>query len=142
MKSLAIINDRIQESLPVESTGTANISGTNITCGIVDVPRPHFDAKQEYNKDHVLVEVTAFSCNYRDKGLILKSAKKMGGDFGKILFRFLSSVLILSVKSECAEKALKIFKRETESFQTVPTLSNPQKISRQALSLTKLQKNG
>ena len=48
MKSLAIINDRIQESLPVESTGTANISGTNITCGIVDVPRPHFDAKQEY----------------------------------------------------------------------------------------------
>lgn len=81
MKSLAIINDRIQESLPVESTGTANISGTNITCGIVDVPRPHFDAKQEYNKDHVLVEVTAFSCNYRDKGLIIKSAKKMGGDF-------------------------------------------------------------
>lgn len=41
------------------------------------MPQPSFNSENDANKDYVLVRVNAFSCNYRDKAIILKSALKM-----------------------------------------------------------------
>lgn len=77
MKSLAIINTRMITTDIAEYLSPVTISGNKIQCGLVDVPEPNFDCENEVNKDYVLVKVSAFSCNYRDKAIILKSALKM-----------------------------------------------------------------
>lgn len=47
------------------------IEGYPVRCGFVTVPDPAFEPDGQH-RAHVLVEVRAFSCNYRDKALILR----------------------------------------------------------------------
>ena len=82
MKALALINNNFSDIPGIETLGNVNVAGIDVNCGLIDVPRPHFDPQHKQNDGYVLVKVTAFSCNYRDKGLILKSVQKMTGDFG------------------------------------------------------------
>ncbi|WKB34675.1 alcohol dehydrogenase catalytic domain-containing protein [Terrilactibacillus sp. S3-3] len=46
---------------------------------MIDIQKPHFNADHAANRDFVLVKVDAFSCNYRDKAIILKAALRMSG---------------------------------------------------------------
>lgn len=39
--------------------------------GVSNIAKPSFDPQSERDRDFVLVRVSAFSCNYRDKGLLL-----------------------------------------------------------------------
>lgn len=80
MQSLALINDSISKLPIVKNLGSLMISNVELKCGLVEVPKPNFDAEHGINSDYVLVKVLAFSCNYRDKALILKSSQKMSGD--------------------------------------------------------------
>jgi Alcohol dehydrogenase GroES-like domain len=47
------------------------IEGYPVRCGFVSVPEPVFEPDGQHRSD-VLVDVRAFSCNYRDKALILR----------------------------------------------------------------------
>jgi NADPH:quinone reductase-like Zn-dependent oxidoreductase len=51
-----------------------DIEGVTVRCGLVQTPDLEFDRHASQNHDKVLVKVTAFSCNYRDKSLILQMA--------------------------------------------------------------------
>ena len=77
MESLAIINTDLVPDEYIRNKEILTISDTKMTCGIVTVQKPSFDYKNSRNDDFVLVHVDAFSCNYRDKAIIVKSAIKM-----------------------------------------------------------------
>jgi NADPH:quinone reductase-like Zn-dependent oxidoreductase len=47
------------------------LDGYPVRCGFVSVPEPAFEPEGEH-ASHVLMDVRAFSCNYRDKALILR----------------------------------------------------------------------
>lgn len=47
------------------------LEGYPVRCGFVTVAEPAFEPDGQH-KSHVLVDVRAFSCNYRDKALILR----------------------------------------------------------------------
>lgn len=44
--------------------------------GVLETKEPAFDGNTPAHADKVLVRITAFSCNYRDKSLMLKMATK------------------------------------------------------------------
>jgi|GEM_PF-2956777 hypothetical protein len=77
MKALAIINTELLPEESIRNKETIDILGTSVTTGVVDITRPNFDVKNPQNDDFVLVRVDAFSCNYRDKALIVKAAINM-----------------------------------------------------------------
>lgn len=77
MKALAIVNRALLPEESVENQDNLNISGTDIEIGVVEISKPNFDTTKSQNDDFVLVRVDAFSCNYRDKALIVKAAIKM-----------------------------------------------------------------
>lgn len=77
MKVLAIINTELLPEESIRNKETIDILGTSVTTGVVDITRPNFDVKNPQNDDFVLVRVDAFSCNYRDKALIVKAAINM-----------------------------------------------------------------
>lgn len=77
MKSLAIINTRLITNDIAEYLSPITIANTKVQCGLIEVPQPNFSSENEMNDDYVLVKVNAFSCNYRDKAIIIKSALKM-----------------------------------------------------------------
>lgn len=77
MKAISIINNKIIADDFATYFKPVKISGSLIPCGLIDVPKPAFDEKSDDNAELVLVKVDAFSCNYRDKALILKAALRM-----------------------------------------------------------------
>ncbi|EJC3746368.1 zinc-binding alcohol dehydrogenase family protein [Enterococcus faecium] len=77
MKALALINTKLITADIAEYMRPVMIANNEVQCGLIDAPQPSFDRENEANKDYVLVKVKAFSCNYRDKAIILKSALKM-----------------------------------------------------------------
>ncbi|MGH7649623.1 MAG: quinone oxidoreductase family protein [Gemmatimonadaceae bacterium] len=46
---------------------TVTVDGVRVGCGLMDMPRPAFDPDAPPTAGKVLVQVTAVSCNYRDK---------------------------------------------------------------------------
>lgn len=73
LKTLGVISDPTYGTHP----GTVQISGTDVPIGIIDSARPDFHPGLPMFKDKVLIRVEAFSCNYRDKSLILHNAIRM-----------------------------------------------------------------
>lgn len=82
MKTLSLINTNLVSDSDIQLLSPVNLAGTDLHLGIVEVDEPHVDPNHEDNRNFVLVKVDAFSCNYRDKALILKSALKMAGSTG------------------------------------------------------------
>ncbi len=80
MRALTLVNTNIVSESDVEMLPDVNIAGTSIKCAIIDVNKPSFNSQEKNNENFVLVKVNAFSCNYRDKAIILKSALKMQGE--------------------------------------------------------------
>ncbi|MBA8762306.1 quinone oxidoreductase family protein [Staphylococcus coagulans] len=79
MKVLALVNTDLVSEEDVKMLPDIQIAGSQIKCGIIDVPKPNFNTYKKENEHFVLVKVDAFSCNYRDKAIILKAALKMQG---------------------------------------------------------------
>ena len=77
MKALAVINTNISSSDMVEDVQVVDICGTNVVCGVADIPHPNFNSESPENADFVLVRVLAFSCNYRDKAIIVRAQLDM-----------------------------------------------------------------
>lgn len=80
MKVLALINTNLVSTEDVTMLSDVNIAGTPVQCGLIELERPSFKEDEADNEHFVLVKVDAFSCNYRDKGIILKATLKMQED--------------------------------------------------------------
>ena len=80
MKVLALINTNLVSENDVTMLPDVNIAGTPIHCGLIELERPSFKEYELENEHFVLVKVDAFSCNYRDKAIILKAALNMQED--------------------------------------------------------------
>lgn len=80
MRALTLVNTNLVSENDVKMLPDVNIAGTSIKCAVIDVNEPSFNSQEKDNENFVLVKVTAFSCNYRDKAIILKSVLKMQGE--------------------------------------------------------------
>lgn len=76
MKCVALANGQLPESL-AHQLSQVEIARHMLHPAIVDVNQPHFDASAERNAEYALVRVDAFSCNYRDKTILLKGEQKV-----------------------------------------------------------------
>lgn len=65
---------------------TVPIEEIPVYCGLLHTPEPKFNPDAPEHCDRVLVKIRAFSCNYRDKSLILKMATR--GSLGSFLGSF------------------------------------------------------
>jgi NADPH:quinone reductase-like Zn-dependent oxidoreductase len=75
MKNVSICGSKLQQSMPSHHIVQAmQIEGVNVFCGLIHTEDPKFDGNALENIWKVLVKKRAFSCNYRDKNLILKTA--------------------------------------------------------------------
>ncbi|MEH1830133.1 MAG: zinc-binding alcohol dehydrogenase family protein [Nostoc sp.] len=77
MRNFAICGSRFSELKNAEDL-IEGITLENILvyCGLVHTQKPDFVADSPSHRDKVLVRKRAFSCNYRDKSLILKMATR------------------------------------------------------------------
>ncbi|WPL16506.1 putative alcohol dehydrogenase [Thiorhodovibrio winogradskyi] len=74
MRNFAICGtEAVQAQATNASLGSVTMEGVEVLCGILETPEPSFDPTGEH-RAHVLVRTLAFSCNYRDKALILRMA--------------------------------------------------------------------
>ncbi len=77
MRSVVVCHEQFKEAMPENrSLQTVMFDGTPVTCGLIQTPDPVFDVGAPQNSQKVLVRVTAFSCNYRDKLFILLAHDK------------------------------------------------------------------
>jgi NADPH:quinone reductase-like Zn-dependent oxidoreductase len=76
MRSLAIANnDFVLRMLPHESVEQFELEGVSLVCALLQTASPEFDGTAQENRARVLVRKRAFSCNYRDKGIIFATLK-------------------------------------------------------------------
>lgn len=81
MHSLAICGDDVARQNPQNPTlATLDLDGVSVTTGIMVGPAPVFDPVAPATRHSVLVEVDAFSCNYRDRALVLRAARDLPAD--------------------------------------------------------------
>jgi NADPH:quinone reductase-like Zn-dependent oxidoreductase len=75
VRNFAICSQDVRILQPENPTlQSITIEGAAVHCGIIDTPEPVFDPHDANQRQHVLIRVRAFSCNYRDKALILRMA--------------------------------------------------------------------
>ena len=73
MRSLAVSHgDAFLRLLPHEAVARFHIDAFPLWCGMIITPAPDFDPNAAENRARVLVRKRAFSCDYRDKGLLLR----------------------------------------------------------------------
>jgi NADPH:quinone reductase-like Zn-dependent oxidoreductase len=73
VRSLVAINPSKKNSMDYTRLGIVKFGQEDILFGAVELEQPSFDTKNPKNNEYVLVRVTAFSCNYRDKGLLIEN---------------------------------------------------------------------
>ncbi|RPK03271.1 alcohol dehydrogenase [Bacillus subtilis] len=73
MRSLVAINPSKKNSMDYTELGIVKFGEVDILFGTVELEQPFFDAVNPKNHEYVLVRVTAFSCNYRDKAILLEN---------------------------------------------------------------------
>lgn len=79
MHSLAIYGSEFTQSSP-ESFSKVELAGTPLLTEIVTSPPPEFSPTAGDHRRCALLEIAAFSCNYRDLGLILGVARGLPDD--------------------------------------------------------------
>jgi NADPH:quinone reductase-like Zn-dependent oxidoreductase len=76
MISVAICGN-LHKSLGLcDSAETVEIEGLPIAFGLIETVKPTYNSKAFENRSTVLIEVRSFSCNYRDKALILSYGQR------------------------------------------------------------------
>ncbi len=87
----------------VERYTPVEIDGMVARSAIVQTPEPAFDPGDPAHARSVLVRVTAFSCNYRDKGFILRLQRQPSRHFFAIGSEFTGTVLAVGPGVETLE---------------------------------------
>jgi NADPH:quinone reductase-like Zn-dependent oxidoreductase len=94
MKQLVVGTDNIKEAFPEnKSIEPFEMNGFKMMVGLVEVDDITFDTEAEENLHKVLVNIKAFSCNYRDKSIMMGYRFKMNEepDKAKLLFKAVGS---------------------------------------------------
>src|SRR5215216_1693750 len=78
MRSVAVCGNKVDELVGAKcSIETVSIDGVAVPFGLIPYTRPpEFDRTDPRFKQSVLVKVRAFSCNFRDKTILLTIFKK------------------------------------------------------------------
>ncbi len=77
MKTVAICGSKVKEIMSAESfVDSIEIEGIKVNCGVIHTKDLTFSSNDPALSHFVLFQVKAFSCNYRDKRLILNTATK------------------------------------------------------------------
>lgn len=79
MRSLVAINPDKKNSMDFTELGTVKFGEEDVLFGTVELEQPFFDAENPKNHEYVLVRVSAFSCNYRDKAILLETYNAIKG---------------------------------------------------------------
>lgn len=75
MRNVAICGDNVHSLIAEPSFITSvKLDGVSVLCGVIYTDDTTFDAQSSANALNVLVKIKAFSCNYRDKAIILNTA--------------------------------------------------------------------
>lgn len=77
MKAIVALNKDMLDKTEHKILGSVKFGDLDILFGIVNLERPKFDRANKRNDDYVLIKVDAFSCNYRDKGMLLHNYQLM-----------------------------------------------------------------
>lgn len=80
MRSVVVCGSKVKELLLDNKTIKAvELRGVRVSFGLINVPPPLFDPGDPNQRQCVLIKVKAFSCNFRDVGVIF-GALRDGGD--------------------------------------------------------------
>jgi NADPH:quinone reductase-like Zn-dependent oxidoreductase len=75
MKTVAICGSKVKNIMSADSfVDSLEIEGIKVNCGIIHTKDITFSSTDPDFSNHVLFQVKAFSCNYRDKRLIINTA--------------------------------------------------------------------
>jgi NADPH:quinone reductase-like Zn-dependent oxidoreductase len=75
MKTVSICGSQVEKIMSADSfVDHLEIEGVKVSCGIIHIKDISFDSNDPALSNYVLFQVKAFSCNYRDKRLILNTA--------------------------------------------------------------------
>jgi NADPH:quinone reductase-like Zn-dependent oxidoreductase len=107
MKNIAICGNKIRTSISDRNfVETIEMNGIPIFCGLLNTDNIYFDRHNSENRCKVLVKIEAFSCNYRDKSLILRMATQSQKILGKNSFYVVGSDFVgrvVEIGSEVTE---------------------------------------
>lgn len=73
MESLVAINPKYKNSFEHIKMETVKFGDTDVLFGLVELDQPNFDANNPKNDNYVLIKIKSFSCNYRDKSILLEA---------------------------------------------------------------------
>ena len=77
MRNVVIFASKVKSVVPNHSLiETVDIKGVSVNCGLLNTFEPDFDPKASENRLRVLVQIRAFSCNYRDLSLIFAAIRR------------------------------------------------------------------
>lgn len=79
MRTIAFTNVKAPRR-GIVPVGISKIGSTDIPLAMVGCAQPHFDEASELNSGKVLVQVEAFSCNFRDKALAVSRCLDMDSE--------------------------------------------------------------
>lgn len=77
MKCLVAINPDMIDKLGFKYLGAVKFGTNQVHLGEIEMKQPEFDVDSPHNRDYLLLKVKAFSCNYRDKALLLVNYQKI-----------------------------------------------------------------
>ena len=77
MKSLVVVTPDQLHRKGIEILGHVDAGGKRLYLGQLDFAQPEFDRKSPANREHVLLRVRAFACNFRDKGILMDNYLQM-----------------------------------------------------------------
>ncbi|WP_353065844.1 alcohol dehydrogenase catalytic domain-containing protein [Arcanobacterium hippocoleae] len=85
MKALVATTKKYADSNGMDFLGVFNLGGKDLSVAAPNFCRPTFDVDSPNNAAYVLIKVLAFSCNYRDKGLLLNNIQLLESGACKFL---------------------------------------------------------
>ncbi|MBD2395830.1 zinc-binding alcohol dehydrogenase family protein [Cyanobacterium aponinum FACHB-4101] len=75
MRTIAICGNNVKNIIASPSfVQSLQMNGVRVNCGLIHTQAIKFDPSHPEYQDHVLIKIKGFSCNYRDKTLILQTA--------------------------------------------------------------------
>ncbi|NET33073.1 MAG: zinc-binding alcohol dehydrogenase family protein [Cyanothece sp. SIO1E1] len=95
MRTISICGNNVKNLIHTPSfVSHFTTSGISVNCGLIHTQNLTFDRQAPEHYDQVLVKVRAFSCNYRDKALILRAATHDGANrFSAVGSEFVAEVV-------------------------------------------------
>ena len=100
MRNFAICGDKIEPSyINNDVIKTLDVEGIKVNLGLIHTKNIDFDPNNPENEFMVVIKTKAFSCNYRDKSMILNAATmKLNKSFYVVGSEFVGEVVKIGAK--------------------------------------------